>query len=462
MERPTELPSGTPRAEVVADLVDAFSDHGVPALLVRAPGVDAGSAGLVGEGPWRHDIDVIVPRQRRTAAGDAVDALDWRLSLGGSALWRHAPTVSYHWDYGPDLFLHRGVPAGPLPSRALDPLARALSSSAAPHGGIRVPDAATLAVFAATQAARPTPHRALWLGDFRVHLAASEPGTVERLARRLGLSAAVRWAQGDAAERLPVHLGGPLFDGGATALAWRTALLLRRFARPQRLRRRLGGVPTPGDAIARSRFAGLEFQAGPGAFIPQPVSEPMVELASEGLTGSGGVVVDVGTGVGAVALAVASRHPGAEVHGCDVSADGLRWAARNRRRLGLERVTFHRGSLLEPVLPLLEGRVDVLTVNVPYVPPWALGRDYRDRDGTVLGRADDGLGLHRELLAQAAAVLAPGGRLIVQLAIDQWELFAPSMASWGIAPRPLAAASFEDAVCWGVAEAFRGTASRGV
>jgi release factor glutamine methyltransferase len=203
--------------------------------------------------------------------------------------------------------------------------------------------------------------------------------------------------------------------------------------------------------------------AGPGAFIPQPVSEPMVELASEGLAGRrNGVVVDVGTGVGAVALAVASRHPAAEVHGCDVSAPGLRWAARNRRRLGLERVTFHHGSLLEPVLPRLEGRVDVLTVNVPYVPPWALGSDYRDRDGTVLGRADDGLGLHRELLAQAAAALAPEGRLIVQLAIDQWELFAPSMAGWGIAPRPMAATSFEDAVCWGVADALPRSTSRAV
>jgi release factor glutamine methyltransferase len=179
----------------------------------------------------------------------------------------------------------------------------------------------------------------------------------------------------------------------------------------------------------------------------------MVEIAIDGLpTDRPAVAVDVGTGVGAVALAVARARPTAEVHGCDLSAAGLRWAERNRRRLGLRNVRFHRGSLLEPLGDGYEGRVDVITANVPYVPPSTFGEDYRDPDAAVLGRGADGLDLQRLLLDQAAGYLAMHGRLIVQMAIDQWELFAPSMRSWGIDPQPLAASSFEDAICWGVAD----------
>jgi release factor glutamine methyltransferase len=215
----------------------------------------------------------------------------------------------------------------------------------------------------------------------------------------------------------------------------------------------VGGLPRIGATPVRARFAGLELHAGPGAFVPQPVTEPMVALAVGGVpVASGGTVCDIGTGVGGVALAVARARPDAQVFGCDVSRTGLRWARRNSRRLGIRNVRFRRGSLLDPLDRRLADRVDVITGNVPYVPPHVFGPGYRDRDGAVLGSGDDGLDLHRELLRQSIMFLAPQGRLILQLAIDQWEVFAAEMRAWGFSTQPMAATSFEDAICWGVAD----------
>jgi release factor glutamine methyltransferase len=187
--------------------------------------------------------------------------------------------------------------------------------------------------------------------------------------------------------------------------------------------------------------------------MPQAVTEPMIDVALAGLPAEGGVMVDVGTGVGAVALAVGRSRPDVRVIGCDVSRSGLRWAERNRKRLGVENVRFLRGSLLDPLGEDLAERVDVITGNVPYVPVHAFGEDYRDRDGAVLGQGDDGLNLQRELVRTSTVFLALNGRLIVQSSIDQWELLAEEMAGWGFAPQPMAASSFEDAICWGIADA---------
>jgi release factor glutamine methyltransferase len=156
--------------------------------------------------------------------------------------------------------------------------------------------------------------------------------------------------------------------------------------------------------------------------------------------------------VGAVALAIGKTRPDVQVIGCDVSKAGLRWAERNRKRLGLANVRFVRGSLLDPLGEDLAERVDVITGNVPYVPQHAFGDEYRDRDGAVLGQGSDGLDLQRELVRTSTMFLAPKGRLIVQSSIDQWELLATEMAGWGFAPQPMAASSFEDAICWAIAD----------
>lgn len=450
--RPTELPEGTPTNEVVSALAAALRAHGVRGVLVRAPGADAAAAGCVAKGGGRHDLDLLVPRASRHAADEALSALDWRVAIGGLGKWARIPTVTYHWEYAPNLEVHRGLPVGPLPPGSLRRLERMLFGTARPTPcGIDVPDAAALAVFAAVQAARPGFFREMWLDDVAVHVASSGDGA-RRLAADLGVASALRWATGPLTDGAVPGAAGPLFDARFRAWGWTASLAARRHVRPRILGSLLGGVPRVGTAVARSRFGGVELLAGPGAFTPQLVSEPMVPLALEGLPSEGpAIAVDVGTGVGAVALALAKVRPDVEVHGCDLSTEGLRWARKNQRRLGLGNVSFHHGSLLEPLDESLLGRVDVITANVPYVPPHVFGDSYRDREAAVLGQGPDGLGLQRELVAQAAMFLKPGGRFIVQMAIDQWELFVPDTREWGFTPRGMAASSFEDAICWAVA-----------
>jgi len=456
--RPTELPAGKPRREVVGELAEAFRRQDVPAVLLRAPGVEAGAAGAATDGTWRHDLDVLVPRSAREAADRAVDGLGWRIAIGGRGAWSQIPTVSYHWEFSPSLDLHRGFPAGPLPPGSLRRLGLMLMERArATACGIPAPDAGALAVFSAIQAARPGPFREMWVRDVGAHLDASAPGEAERVANELGVRAALRWAASSSdAMRLPTGRAGPVFDGIVRRVAWSALTRVRRAARPRRLGTWMGGIPRPGATIARSRFGGLELLSGPGAFTPQPVTEPMIDVALAGLPERGGILVDVGTGVGAVALAVGRTRPDVQVIGCDVSKAGLRWAERNRERLGLANVRFLRGSLLEPLGEDLAERADVITGNVPYVPERAFGQAYRDRDGTVLGQGVDGLDLQRELVRTSTMFLAPKGRLIVQSSIDQWEFLATEMAGWGFAPQPMAASSFEDAICWGIADARRG------
>ena len=452
--RPTQLPSGKPRREVVSELAEALRRHRVPAVIVRAPGVDAGAAGAAIEGTWRHDLDVVVPRSARREADRAMDELGWRIAIGGLGAWSGVPTISYHWDYSPSLDLHRGIPVGPLPPGSLRRIERMLRARARPTScGIPAPDAAALAVFAAIQAARPGSFREMWLGDAAEHLRSSDPEEARRIAGRLGVGSALRWASSPNAGELPSGREGPIFDGRLRSGAWSLAARVRRGIRPRRAGVFLGGIPRPGGAIARSRFAGLELRSGPGAFMPQAVTEPMIDVALAGLPADGGMMVDVGTGVGAVALAVGGTRPDVQVIGFDLSRAGLRWAERNRTRLGVENVRFLRGSLLDPLGEDLAERVDVITGNVPYVPQHAFGEDYRDRDGAVLGQGVDGLDLQRELVRASTMFLAPKGRLIVQTSIDQWELLAAEMAGWGFAPQPMAASSFEDAICWGIVDA---------
>ncbi len=453
--RPTELPAGTPTAEVVDLVARGFEAEGIPAVLLRAPRVDAGPAANVPDGTWRHDLDLMVPRSSRRAAARVLDGLDWRLSVGGFGRWSSVPTVSYHWEYSPELDLHRGLPGGPAPSWSLRGLERALFQRSRPTScGLAVPDEASLAVFSAVQAARPSSFRRMWLADLAAHADVVGVGKVREVARSLGLLSCIEWAIAPTAEGLAAHLGGRVFDDRISRGIWAGGVSLRRHLRPRRLATLVGGVPRIGSTPVRARFAGLELHAGPGAFVPQPVTEPMVALALDGLSpGVGGLVCDVGTGVGGVALAVAHARPDVQVIGCDISRAGLRWARRNGRRLGITNATFRRGSLLDPLDRGLADRVDVITGNVPYVPPHVFGPTYNDRDGAVLGGGSDGLDLHRELLRESTMFLAPQGRLILQMAIDQWEVFAAEMAAWGFAAQPMAATSFEDAICWGIADA---------
>jgi release factor glutamine methyltransferase len=191
------------------------------------------------------------------------------------------------------------------------------------------------------------------------------------------------------------------------------------------LERRLRREPTA-YITGRKEFYCLELELTPVAAIPRPETELLVEetLALARRPGHEAplTVVDVGTGCGAVALALAAGLPHAEVIATDSSSAALDLARRNARRLGLtSRVRFLQGDLLSP----LEEHVDLVAANLPYcrTGDWeSLApevRCYEPRQ--ALDGGPDGLRLIERLLRQAPAHLQPGGAVLLEIGYDQGE-----------------------------------------
>ena len=169
--------------------------------------------------------------------------------------------------------------------------------------------------------------------------------------------------------------------------------------------RRLRREPAPYLTGLRE-FHGLEFAVGPGALIPRPETELLVETGlAELARDPGATVLDAGTGCGAIAVAVASAAPNARVVATDVSDAALGLAARNVARHGV-RVALVRGDLASGI-----ARADVVLANLPYVPADAIAglqpevRRWEPR--VALDGGPDGLGLVRALLDDCAARLRP-------------------------------------------------------
>lgn len=170
----------------------------------------------------------------------------------------------------------------------------------------------------------------------------------------------------------------------------------------ERRRRR---EPTPYLTGTRE-FHGLEFAVGPGALIPRPETELLVEVGLAELERApGATVVDVGTGCGAIAVAVASAAPGARVIATDVSADALGIAALNVARHGVS-VALTQGDLAFAVM-----RAEIVLANLPYVPAAAIEGLQPEIRGwephVALDGGGDGLDLVRRLLDDCAARLRP-------------------------------------------------------
>lgn len=169
--------------------------------------------------------------------------------------------------------------------------------------------------------------------------------------------------------------------------------------------RRLRREPTP-YLTGMREFHGLEFAVGPGTLIPRPETELLVELGLAELERHpDATVVDVGTGCGVVALAVASAAPEARVIATDVSADALRVAALNVARHGAP-VALVQGDLAFGV-----ERADIVLANLPYVPAGAIEGLQPEIHGwephVALDGGGDGLDLVRRLLDDCASRLRP-------------------------------------------------------
>lgn len=165
-------------------------------------------------------------------------------------------------------------------------------------------------------------------------------------------------------------------------------------------------------------------EVGPGVFVPRPETELLLEWGRSLLAGRPApVVVDLCTGSGALALAVAAARPDAVVHAVELDATALAWARRNVSATGAA-VQLHAGDVADPgLLSELDGRVDLVLCNPPYVPvgtpvPPEVGE--HDPFVAVFGGAD-GLAVIRHVVALAARLLKPGGGVAIEHDDSQGE-----------------------------------------
>ena len=196
----------------------------------------------------------------------------------------------------------------------------------------------------------------------------------------------------------------------------------------------------------RRAFRAIELEVTPAVLIPRPETETLVDVALEALAavpaggdaaggapgdGPGGaaapgpyepLALDVGTGSGCIALALAAENPFVHVVATDVSAAAVEVARRNAARLGLGgRLDIRCGDLLDDLLP--RERFDLIVSNPPYIPEAeyrileANVRDYEPR--LALHGGEDGLDVYRRLIPAAAGRLRPGGMLAVEVGAGQ-------------------------------------------
>ena len=222
------------------------------------------------------------------------------------------------------------------------------------------------------------------------------------------------------------------------ALGWDRATYLcrRREAPPDRFAadyRSLVGRRArhePVSAITgRREFWGLTFEVGPAVLTPRPETELIVEWSlrlASARRGAALRVLDVGTGSGCLAVALARELPAARVTGTDVSAAAIAVARRNARAHGVAgRIRWVVTSLLDGLRPAPRGAggVDLIVANLPYVPSAAtrvLSPEVRDHEPWLaLDGGRDGLDPLRALLDAAPAHLAPGGHLVAEFGAGQ-------------------------------------------
>jgi release factor glutamine methyltransferase len=171
-------------------------------------------------------------------------------------------------------------------------------------------------------------------------------------------------------------------------------------------------------------FYRLDFEVSPATLIPRPETETLVQVALEMAQrlpeDATPVIADVGTGSGAIAVALAHALPRARIYATDLSSAALAVAGRNAERLGVrDRVLFRAGDLLEPV----DEPLDIIVANLPYVTTgdWqALPPELHDHEPrSALDGGADGLDVIRRLLQQAPAHLKPAGAICLEFGADQ-------------------------------------------
>ncbi|HEX2026202.1 MAG TPA: peptide chain release factor N(5)-glutamine methyltransferase [Actinomycetota bacterium] len=204
----------------------------------------------------------------------------------------------------------------------------------------------------------------------------------------------------------------------------RTARLFGRA-----LCQRCHGVPLQ-YLTGEQQFFDLVLGVAPGVFVPRPETELLVERALEVLPErAGAVAIDVGTGTGAVALAVKRFRPDARVLAVDRSADAVAVARANAARHALE-VEVLEGDLLAPVPPELRGGVDLVVSNPPYV----TREEYESLPAEVRAEPYEalvgGTDVHARLAEEAPAWLRPGGWLVMEIGAGHGDEVVALLEGW--------------------------------
>ena len=230
---------------------------------------------------------------------------------------------------------------------------------------------------------------------------------------------------------LELDLSG-LIASAARPIKADEAARLQNFAQ-----RRLSGEPVA-RIIRMREFWGLPLKLSAATLVPRPDTETIVERALEILHEGGKQhralrIADLGTGSGAILLALLSELPNARGTGTDISAEALRTAEANAAQLGLgSRASF----VLCDYARDLSGTFDLIVSNPPYVRSSDIARlavEVRDHDPILaLNGGADGLDAYRALIPQSVALLAPGGSLVVEAGQGQSRSIETLMMAAGL------------------------------
>jgi len=178
--------------------------------------------------------------------------------------------------------------------------------------------------------------------------------------------------------------------------------------------------------IGHVEFSRLKMTIGPGVLIPRPETELMVDRVIQSVAcrrqtaGLGPRILDLCTGSGCLALALAKHFPGAEVFGTDISAEALQYARQNASINSIGNVTFLEGDLYEPVKGI---RFDIIVSNPPYIRRSDIGnlqpeiREWEPRE--ALDGGEDGLIFYGEILSRAKEYLGSNGFMVMELGEGQ-------------------------------------------